>query len=260
MSLDHYYSSFIKSGVIESINYEKFNLYLLTHHSASIEGSTLTEIETQLLLDEDITPKGKPLEHSLMVKDHYQALNFVISQAKAKRAITADFIKEVAALVNKTTGSVTNTVLGSFDDSKGDYRLSNARAGNEYFMTYDKIAVNVENLCESLNKKIKQVKGFKDIYNLSFDAHYYLVTIHPFGDGNGRASRLLMNYIQACHDQPLCLVFAEDKAAYIEALKASRKKKSLSHIREFMNDQLVKYFKKELDAFQAKSKGISFVF
>lgn len=112
MSLDRYYSSFIKSGVIESIDYEKFNLYLLTHHSASIEGSTLTEIETQLLLDEGITPKGKPLEHSLMVKDHFEALKLVLSQAKIRKAITPAFIKEIASMVNKSIHTISREGSG----------------------------------------------------------------------------------------------------------------------------------------------------
>ncbi len=44
------------------IDYDKFNQYAIVHHSSSIEGSTLTENETRLLLEEGITPKGKPLE------------------------------------------------------------------------------------------------------------------------------------------------------------------------------------------------------
>lgn len=69
----------------QSINYDKFNRYLITHHSTSIEGSTLTEIETHLLLDEGLTPYGKPLEHSLMTTDHADALSFKIEQAKKKK-------------------------------------------------------------------------------------------------------------------------------------------------------------------------------
>jgi len=52
---------------IESaIDFQKFNLYSLVHHSTTIEGSTLTEGETQLLLDKGLTAQGKPLENSLM--------------------------------------------------------------------------------------------------------------------------------------------------------------------------------------------------
>ena len=38
------------------LDHEKFNEYSIVHHSSSIEGSTLTEVETRLLLEEDITP------------------------------------------------------------------------------------------------------------------------------------------------------------------------------------------------------------
>ncbi|MGB2846045.1 MAG: cell filamentation protein Fic, partial [Saprospiraceae bacterium] len=53
-------------GLTEVIDYNKFNYYAITHHSTVIEGSSLSETETRLLLDEDITPKGKPLTDSLM--------------------------------------------------------------------------------------------------------------------------------------------------------------------------------------------------
>ena len=76
----------------EVIDHDKFNDFAIVHHSTSIEGSTLTEVETRLLLDEGITPKGKPLIHSLMVKDHYDALKFVLDSATAKQPITVEFI------------------------------------------------------------------------------------------------------------------------------------------------------------------------
>ena len=59
------------------VDFDKFNQYAITHHSTTIEGSTLTEIETRLLLDEGIAPAGKPLLHSLMVQNHFQALQFL---------------------------------------------------------------------------------------------------------------------------------------------------------------------------------------
>ncbi|MDA0195873.1 MAG: Fic family protein [Bacteroidetes bacterium] len=260
MSFDNLYRKFIESGIQESINYDKFNRYLITHHSSSIEGSTLTVVETNLLLDEGITPKGKPLEHSLMVKDYYDALTFVLSKARNRKPITPKFIREIASCVNKNTGKVNNTALGHFDDSKGDYRLTSVTAGNEYFVAYDKVPGQVQEMCDSLNKHLPGKKTPERVYQLSFDAHYYLVTIHPFGDGNGRTSRLLMNYIQAYHKQPLGLVFSEDKADYIEALKATRSSGNLSSVRKFMMDQLTKYFKNEIAQFKKKDRGLSFSF
>lgn len=97
------------------IDYDKFNQYAITHHSTTIEGSTLTEVETRLLLDEGITPKGKPLLHSLMVQDHYQALVFVQQEASSKRYLDKNFIQGINAKVMKFTGSIYQTVFGEID-------------------------------------------------------------------------------------------------------------------------------------------------
>ncbi len=69
-------------GIADVLHYEKFNLIYISHHSTKIEGSTLTELETQILLDNGLTPKGKPVNDTLMVTDHFKALHFVIEKAK----------------------------------------------------------------------------------------------------------------------------------------------------------------------------------
>jgi Fic family protein len=73
-----------------------------------------------------------------------------------------------------------------------------------------------------------------------------LVSIHPFGDGNGRISRLLMNYILAYFDLPLTIVFKEDRIKYIDALEASRNNEQITIFFKFMFAQYKKFIKKEL--------------
>jgi Fic family protein len=259
-ALTQSYNAFLKAGIMDTINYDVFNAFLLTHHSTRIEGSTLTELDTRLLLEKGITPKGKPLEHANMVKDHYDALQYVLDSATTQTEISEKFIREIGSRVNRTTGRVTNTSLGTFDDSKGDYRLANAFAGSDYFLSFGKIPEHMKRLCSDLNDRVMKVSGIEEVYTLAFDAHYYLVEIHPFGDGNGRSARLLMNFVQAYHKFPLTPVFETDKKDYILALKASRTDGNSLPVREFMINQAVKYFNSHLDSQKGISENISFVF
>lgn len=66
------------------------------------------------------------------------------------------------------------------------------------------------------------------LYELSFNAHLNLATIHPWGDGNGRAARLLMNYIQFCCHLFPTKIFKEDREIYILSLANVRMKKPIS--------------------------------
>jgi Fic family protein len=236
------------------IDFEKFLGYSIAHHSSGIEGSTLTETETQLLLDEGITPKGKPLEHSLMVKDHYEALLFVLSEAKKSKTITVQFLQEINSWVMKSTGKVRTTVLGKIEESKGEFRKGNVRAGQTYFVNYDKVIPYTNELVKSLNKKIKAVKTDKEKFKLAFTAHFDMVSIHPFYDGNGRTSRLLMNFIQRYFDLPLSIVYREDKVEYIQALKDSRAEETTRPFVEFMFSQLNKQLTTEIKLYKTELK------
>ena len=121
-------------------------------------------------------------------------------------------------------------------------------------------------LAKHLDERLPNVRGQEEQLKLSFAAHFDLVSIHPFYDGNGRTSRLLMNYLQLYFNLPLSIVFKEDKAAYFEALQQTRKAEDISIFRKFMFAQYAKYLQLEIEKFEqvnkegTKGKGYSFVF
>ena len=203
------------------IDYEKFCMISIVWHSTKIEGCSLTETDTKVLLEHDITAAGKPLADHLMVKDHYAAFLFIKEQALSKRKLSVGFIQEIGAQVMKHTGGETSTALGNFDTSQGDLRLAQVYVDQKYFPDYKKVPALLDELCTSVNERIDKVQG-EEIIHLSSDIHYNFVNIHPFGDGNGRTARLLMNYIQMYHAEPLIKIFTEDRATYINALNETR--------------------------------------
>ena len=239
----------------EVIDHEKFSQYAIVHHSTTIEGSTLTAIETQLLLDEGVTPSGRPLLHSLMAKDHFDALQEVIKQAGNHRAVSVETIQDINARVMKHTGNIYETVFGKIDASKGEFKKGNVQAGNTYFVNYDKVVSYTKELVKKINEKIEQKLPLKEQLELSFSAHFDLVTIHPFYDGNGRTSRLLMNYLQRYFGLPLAIVFSEDKAAYFEALQQTRKEEDIQIFFDFMYGQYNKHLQQEITAYKSVVEG-----
>lgn len=100
--------------------------------------------------------------------------------------------------------------------------------------------------------------------NLSFDAHYHLVAIHPLYDGNGRTFRLLMNFIQAKYRLPLAIVNSENKAAYIEAIVKTKETEDPEHFRKLMRSEYISLLLSEIDKYQemtkpSKGRGFSFL-
>ncbi len=245
----------------DAIDYKKFNLFLITNHSTVIEGSSLTEIETQLLLNENITPKGKPLEHSLMTKDHYRALLFTLDLANNKISLKKSVLQEISSKIMNLTGSVYNTVLGKVDVTKGDIRKMNVFVGKRSFPNYDKIPKLLNTYCANLNKMIADCRNdSEEKLKLSFWAHFNLVSIHPFVDGNGRLSRLIMNYVQEYFNLPLSIVFKEDKNDYFEALETTREENDISIFYNFMFEQYNKYLLTEINNYSKNTKGFGFLF
>ncbi|WP_456086702.1 Fic family protein [Parabacteroides sp.] len=261
--IEQLYRKFVKLGIGEAVDYEKYYLYSLIAHSTAIEGSTLTEIEAQLLFDEGVTAGGKPLVYHLMNEDLKKAYEMAKEEAKCKTTITSSFLQRLNATLMRTTGSLHNVMGGSFDSSKGEYRLCGVTAGigGRSYMNYQKVPAKVAELCNQLQKRINAVSTIREQYELSFNAHLNLVTIHPWVDGNGRTSRLLMNYIQFFHDLFPAKIFKEDRDGYILALRQSQEEDSNLPFLAFMASQLRKSLSLEIERFNASQrKGFGFMF
>jgi Fic family protein len=229
------------------IDHDKYSWYAITHHSTAIEGSTLTEKQAVNLLEYGKTAGQKPIEEHLMVLDYFKALKYTLRTAGEEKPFTIKLIQSIASKVKRNTGEKVNTVLGTYDTAKGDFRLGSVRAGTRTFPDHKKVPAMVDELCFEVNEEIKTAITFEQRSNLAFKVHFDLVSIHPFGDGNGRTSRLMMNFIQARFNLPLSIVFKQDRLKYISALEYSRDKGDITIFYKFMYGQYEKFLKMEIN-------------
>ncbi|MFO7983543.1 MAG: Fic family protein [Desulfuromonadales bacterium] len=180
----------------------------LTWTSNALEGNTLSESETKVVIEDGITIGGKPLRDHFEAVGHAEAFDLIYRLAK-RREITEAEILEMHRLFF--------------------YRIDPVEAGH-----YRKEPAIITGATIELPppSKIKAAmeKLVADIPNLRATAHpvefaallhLRLVTIHPFTDGNGRTARLLMNLALLQDGFPITIIPPVVRPAYIEALKAS---------------------------------------
>jgi Fic family protein len=240
-------------GISEQIDYEKIYLYSLITHSTAIEGSTVTEVEAQLLFDEGITSSKRTIVEQNMNLDLKAAYDYGRKWIKRHEDITTASLIALAAKVMARTGSEYHSLGGDFDSSKGEIRKLNvtAGAGGKSYMNYLKVPMRLEAFCTELNKRRKAIDAsdIVSIYELSFWAHFELVSIHPWVDGNGRTSRLLMNLLQMEYDVLPTKVLKEDKAEYIQALIDTREKEDINIFYNCMAKMHCAHLKHDIDQF-----------
>lgn len=241
-------------GIADQIDSRKFYLYSLITHSTAIEGSTVTELENQLLFDEGTTAKGRSMIEQLMNLDLKAAYDYGMDWIQKHEDFTVGQLCKLSSMVIARTGSEYNTSLGSFSSAKGDLRLVNVSAGfgGHSYLSFQKVPSRLEEFCKELNRRRRKVKAddIEAIYYLSFWAHYELVTIHPWADGNGRVSRLVMNLLQMEHDLPATKVMKEEKSEYIEALVKSREQDDTSIFTNTMMRLHERHLDDEIQVFQ----------
>ena len=229
------------------VNLEKLTYNAITYHSTAIAGSTLTKKQVYDLLDFDIPAKGKPFVEHQMELDHQKALIFTLNKAKKHAPLTEDLIKEIGALVVKNTGSVYDTAFGTFDSTRGDYRLLNVFAETRRFPENIKVPALMKAFVYDINDKINTAQKFRQKCELAFETHYRFASIRPFADGNGRTSRLLMNYVLAMFDLPISNVFRNNRVSYIQTLERISEMGSNLLFYNFLYHQYQKFIEKGLN-------------
>lgn len=256
-------------GISEQIDYDKFHLYSIITHSTAIEGSTVTEVEAQLLFDEGITSSKRTMVEQMMNLDLKVAYEYGMQWIRKHDPITIEWLVTLASKVMARTGSEYHSPGGDFDASKGELRKLNVTAGigGKSYMSYLKVPMKLQAFCEELNRRRSEIdpSDIAAVYELSFWAHFELVTIHPWADGNGRTCRLLMNLLQMEYGVLPTKVLKEDKAEYIQALIDTREEEDMEvfmncmsrlhcqHIR-YDIDQYLKSVDSEMDSTTQKNE------
>ena len=240
-------------GISEQIDFDKFYLYSIITHSTAIEGSTVTEVEAQLLFDEGITSSKRTMLEQQMNLDLKVAYDYGREWIRQHEPITVDWLALLASKVMARTGNEYHSIGGDFSAARGELRKLNVTAGTggKSYMAYQKVPARLAAFCEELNKRRKAIDpaDVAAVYDLSFWAHFELVTIHPWADGNGRTCRLLMNLLQWEFDVLPTKVLKEDKADYIQALIDTRESEDISVFVECMTKLHCQHLQADIDQF-----------
>ena len=240
-------------GISDQIDFDKFNLYSIITHSTAIEGSTVTEVEAQLLFDEGITSSKRTMLEQQMNLDLKAAYDYGREWIRQHEPITVDWLILLASKVMARTGSDYHSIGGDFSAAKGELRKLNVTAGTggKSYLAYQKVPARLEAFCKELNKRRKAINpaDVASVYELSFWAHYELVTIHPWADGNGRTCRLLMNLLQWEFDVLPTKVLKEDKAEYIQALIDTRNSEDIAVFIDCMTKLHCQHLQTDIEQF-----------
>ena len=176
-----------------------------TYHSNAIEGNTLTLQETKVAL-EGITVGGKTLREHFEAINHKEAIFFIEELAQKNELLSEHTIKQIHSLI-----------LKNIDDSnKGIYRKTNVIISGANHKPPQSIEVLAK--MENFIKEYQARKLTLHPIELASWVHIEFVGIHPFIDGNGRTSRLLMNLELIKAGYPPVVINVEDRLEYYKAL------------------------------------------
>jgi Fic family protein len=186
------------------------------YHSNAIEGNQLDVGETRQVVELGLTLTGKPLRDQAEARNLSHALDFLEQMAtRTDVPITEQDIRQLHALVLK----------GINDDNAGKYRTVPVEISGSAYRPPSPESVPPQMADfgrwlahASMPEENPGIPGLV----LAVAAHAWLVTIHPFIDGNGRVGRLLLNLMLMRYGYPIAIITKEDRARYYDALEDSQ--------------------------------------
>jgi Fic family protein len=190
-----------------------------TYNSNAIEGNSLDRAETLAVLKDGITIGGKPLKDHLEAINHKKAIDYINEIFTKVEPITQNDIKYIHSIVLR---DINDRYAGRYRDV--DVIIVGAKHTPP-------LPDKVPGLMNELSQWLVERQDKNDLHPVEFAAlaHYKLVNIHPFIDGNGRTSRLLMNLILLKYGYPIAIIDCErePRTVYYNAIRKADEGDSL---------------------------------
>ncbi len=222
-----------KISTVTLSSYEKDFELTFTHNSTAIEGNTLTLMETKVVLEDGVSIGGKELREIYEVINHKKAYGYVKKCIAENKPLDESIVKDLHAILTE------NIMIGGIYRNE-EVRISGAGfippAGNEMYM-------QIKSFYEELEVKENELNPIE----LAAWTHAEFVRIHPYIDGNGRTSRLLMNYQLLSEGYLPVSIAKENRLDYYNALEEYAVNGNLQPFADFVAEleekQLDEYLK-----------------
>src|SRR3989339_870102 len=200
----------------------------LTYHTNRIEGSTLTEPDTAAILFDNAALPDKSLTEHLETKNHQAALNYLFDYITNKEKVDETLVLKLHSIL-----------MNGVRPDAGVYRNHAVRitAVNLPTANYMSVPKLIPEVMARITEKTK------DIISLSAGVHSKFEQIHPFGDGNGRVGRLLMNAMLISTNFTPAIIRQEQKQLYYTYLYKAQTKEDQSQLEDFLCEAVMDGFK-----------------
>ena len=214
---------------------------LFAYHSGKLENDAITFRDTREIFDHDgVTSYTGDLRTLFEIRNAKEASELFLQAFQEKRPLDEALVKAFQKCLTLNTYDTRRYQLG---ERPGEYKL------HDYVTGRNEIGAAPEDAAEEMGELLQELQEVPADQVLRAAAYYHakFENIHPFADGNGRTGRITMNYFLVCHDHPPITIHQEDRRAYFDALEAWNERQELSPMEQFLREQTVKTWEKQLE-------------